>query len=297
MWRGRGRNFSDFIGFTKVGSRWEPNCAPPYIDPRVQRLGLVLIKDSPIWTSQNEKHATDMAFFERSFSSSVLVTVQKTVITMDLEMNDTTSSRPRTAKTMALEGPVDLDDDDIFDPSELTSCDDDKDQEQAHVLTNVRIVDLTPQTFFLQQKIAHQEKSLSLKDPDKNAACLPDWILGAPAWVQLLGFGGFVLSFSSIVFLAVYMLIDWENYMNAPASPQPAPTTPSFYGQPDEYCCHNDLLQRPTQSPVQQLSTTPMPTTIVSLEPSVAPSKSIVTNHLHNTGFPTFAPATLDPDA
>ena len=163
-----------------------------------------------------------------------------------------------TATTAADEGVVDLDEDIFFDASEITSRPEDQ-QEAGQVPSGLRIVDVAPNTFYLNQRANNMEsqkqscrserqsrrKVRTIARKRKSALCFPRWLLSAPAWVQFLGFGGFVLVVSSMVFLAVYHFIPWSSTDNPQGEPSSLSSAPDF--STPEY--PHDLHERPPPSP------------------------------------------------
>ena len=225
-----------------------------------------------------------------------------------------------TEATEAEEGPVDLDDDVFFDELEIASQTNhhhhQEQQQQQHGLSHVRIVDLTPQMFYLNQRAAnveaqrlHRDKSQQQQQAQSHrrrksssrkisrrlaTPCLPRWIFSAPTWVQFLGFGGFVLVVSSMVFLAVYHLIQWDSKhrdsTNVVDPPEYHTTTPQYPPQ-------HDRQQQPTPSP-SLVTTSTAPEQWQSLYRNNNESLSNATETKTEdsldsppTAFPTFAPA------
>ena len=204
------------------------------------------------------------------------------------------------------EGVVDLDEDLLFDSSEITSTTQGQQQQGHLLLLYDRIVDLTPHTFYLSQRAANLEaqrlKAQVLPRRNKahkknrrkssSSSCVPRWMFSAPSWIQFLGIGGFVLVVSSMVFLAVYYLIQLNatNQSNSNHG-YVAPSPPPFYRTPDK-SYPDDLPRRPTPTPLLVTAPSDWQRNNDLEEQSnahdVATSDDIVQAP---TSFPTFAPA------
>lgn len=199
-----------------------------------------------------------------------------------------------------------MDEDLFFDSSEITSTTQEQQQRGHLLLLHDRIVDLTPQTFYLSQRAANLEaQRLKAEAPPRlnkahkktrrkssSSSCVPRWMLSAPSWIQFLGFGGFVLVVSSMVFLAVYYLIQLNaTNQNISNHAYVAPCPPPFSRTPDE-SYPDDLPPRPTPTPLLAMAPSDWQRNDNLEEQSnvhdVATSGIIVQAP---TSFPTFAPA------
>lgn len=167
----------------------------------------------------------------------------------------------------------------------------------------VKIVDCTPDSFGVrhscnkgsaaspptkQQQTQEDTPSAYYKYLYSKESCVPDFLLEAPDWVQILAFAGFVLVMTTMIFCAVYWLVQWESQLSQSNNPPEPTTRPVDLGPRNSAPTPILRTALPTLAPSRGPSPVPTPTKNAVVE---TPTNDVATRTFlasTRTGFPTF---------